>query len=295
MDERVSVEDAYQSKGSFNLSYVREMDGRLGIYLLSFIIPSWEAEPVSSYQYQETDTLEEIEARYKLDLWSASSIAIKQAYNLADKEIKPVDYKLYVAYSFSEYANRFKVGDLLVSIDGHTFKSKEECTSYIESRDDESYVDVVVIRSDKQVKFKSKIYAYDERKILGISLVDIYDYETSPRVDVKYKKNESGSSAGMMTTLEIYDKLIPEDLTHSLKIAGTGTIDEDGNIGEIGGVRHKLMGAVSGKADLFLVPNGKNYEECMKLKKEKGYNIKIIGVGTIKEAISKLEGLGDEV
>ena len=97
----------------------------------------------------------------------------------------------------------------------------------------------------------------------------------------------------MITTLDIYDKLTKDDLTNSYKIAGTGTIEADGSIGEIGGVKYKLAGAVKNKADIFLVPNGNNYEECVKLQKKNKYKIKIIGVSNIEEAVSKLEELGE--
>jgi PDZ domain-containing protein len=74
-------------------------------------------------------------------------------------------------------------------------------------------------------------------------------------------------------------------------IVGTGTIDIDGKVGEIGGVKYKLKGAIKNDADIFFVPNGKNYEEAIKLKKKHGYDIKIVGVSTLDDAISYLENL----
>ena len=94
-----------------------------------------------------------------------------------------------------------------------------------------------------------------------------------------------------MTSLAIYDALIDEDLTNGLTISGTGTIDIDGNVGSIGGVKYKLKGAINNKADIFFVPNGENYDEAIKIAEEKKYDIKIIGVSTLKEAITYLENL----
>ena len=94
-----------------------------------------------------------------------------------------------------------------------------------------------------------------------------------------------------MTTLAIYDALIPEDLTHGLKIAGTGTIDSNGNVGEIGGVNFKLAGAVYGKADIFLVPSGENYEDAMRIKKERNYKIEIVEINTFDDAIEYLKSI----
>ena len=78
------------------------------------------------------------------------------------------------------------------------------------------------------------------------------------------------------------------NITKGLKIAGTGTIEEDGTIGEIGGVKYKILGAVKDKANVFLVPKG-NYKEAKKYIKDKKMKIKLIKVSTIKEALEKLE------
>ena len=107
----------------------------------------------------------------------------------------------------------------------------------------------------------------------------------------KFKPSESGPSGGLTLSLAIYNRLVNEDITNGLKIVGTGTIDMNGNVGSIGGVKYKLMGAVKAKADVFLVPSGENYEECIKVQKEKGYDIKIIGVTTFDEALEKLKEL----
>ena len=74
-------------------------------------------------------------------------------------------------------------------------------------------------------------------------------------------------------------------------IVGTGTIDINGNVGPIGGVKYKLKGAVKNKAEIFIVPNGENYEEAIKLKKENNYKIDIIGVNTIDDALNYLMDL----
>ena len=89
--------------------------------------------------------------------------------------------------------------------------------------------------------------------------------------------------------LTTYSYLTGDDLTKGRTVVGTGTIDKDGNVGSIGGVKYKLIGAVKKKADIFLVPNGENYEEAIKVKQEKNYDIKIVGISNIKEAINELK------
>ena len=127
--------------------------------------------------------------------------------------------------------------------------------------------------------------------MIGISLAELKNIKTNPEVKFVFKNNESGSSRGLMCALEIYNRITKYDITKGDIISGTGVIDENGNVGSIGGVKYKLMGAVKNKADVFLVPMDKNYEECVKLQKEKKYKIEIIGVSTIQEAIEKLESM----
>ena len=90
-----------------------------------------------------------------------------------------------------------------------------------------------------------------------------------------------------MTSLYIYNK-IDKDVTKKRKIAGTGTIDADGNVGEIGGVKYKLKGAVKSKADIFFVPEA-NYEEAINEKKKNNYQIDIVMVKTLSDAVEFLE------
>ena len=105
---------------------------------------------------------------------------------------------------------------------------------------------------------------------------------------IKTKNSESGSSGGLMTSLAIYNSLTKNDITKGKIIAGTGTIDASGNVGEIGGVKYKILG--SKKADIFLCPK-ENYDEAMKVKKENELNMKIVSVESLKNAVNYLEGL----
>ena len=286
---RIEVEDSYDSEGSFNISYVTEIEGRVATYLLSYVIPSWELVSYDDYKYDEDESLEDIEFRSDLDLKSANGNAIKHAYKLAGKEYSEINTKIYVVSKFDEYKTSLKIQDQILSINGKEFNSVEEYRNYIQTFNEGDIVNIQVKRNKKKINIKSKIYDYEDKKIIGVSLQEVSEYETDPLVSINFKKSESGPSGGLMTTLDIYNKLTKSDLTKSLKIAGTGTIEKDGSIGTIGGVKYKLIGAVDGGADIFLVPEGENYDTCMKVKKEEKLDIEIISVSTIDDAIEKLE------
>ena len=78
--------------------------------------------------------------------------------------------------------------------------------------------------------------------------------------------------------LSIYNQLTDFDLTNGLKIAGTGTISEDGSVGEISG---------ENDADIFLVPK-ENYIEAKEVKKINGYKMQLVSVETFSDAIKFL-------
>lgn len=83
--------------------------------------------------------------------------------------------------------------------------------------------------------------------------------DVTPPVDIRIDAGSvGGPSAGLMFTLGIVERLSPDDLTGGLAVAGTGTVDPDGAVGPVGGVRQKLAGATnrqsSTQADVFLVP-----------------------------------------
>ena len=92
----------------------------------------------------------------------------------------------------------------------------------------------------------------------------------------------------------LHDDLIiymnEEDITNGPNIVGTGTISSDGTVGEIGGVKYKVLAANKKKADIFLCPV-ENYEEAIKVKNKEKMDIKVVGVGTFDEAISELSKL----
>ena len=289
IDSRVQVENEYKSKGSFNISYVTQIEGRIATYLLSYIITDWKRVKISDYKYIEEDEIEDINFRSELDLKNANSTAIKWAYTLAEKDYEITDTKIYVILSYPEYKSPLKVGDEILSINNHSFKTLTEYQEYIQTLDINNKVSIELKRNNETKIINCKLHRYEDRLILGVALQVVNEYKVNPAVEFHFKKNESGPSGGLITTLSIYDKLTKEDLTANLKIAGTGTIEEDGTIGEIGEVKYKLLGAISDEADIFLVPNGQNYKDCIALKKERNLDIKIIGVSTIEEAIEQIK------
>ncbi|MFJ2934668.1 PDZ domain-containing protein [Streptomyces sp. NPDC087219] len=96
-----------------------------------------------------------------------------------------------------------------------------------------------------------------------------------------------GPSAGLMFALGIVDKLTPESLTGGRFIAGTGTIDDDGKVGPIGGIEMKLVGARDAGAQYFLTPA----DNCENAVRDTPDGLTLVKVDTIDDATKSLEKL----
>ena len=287
--DRIKVSDEYKSKGSFNLSYVSEIKGTISTYLLSYVMPDWKKIKVSDYTYDEEENVEDINVRGTIDLLNSNSYAIKNAYLMAKKEFDVKKIDLYVYYIDKDTTNEFKVGDKILKVNGVKVNGADSYRKELSKYNENDIIEIEVKRKNKTKKLNIKLYKKDNMIISGIYAEEVYSYKTNPEVEIKFKKSESGPSGGLIETLDIYNKLTKTDITNGKKIAGTGEIDSDGNILTIGEVKYKLLGAVSKKADIFIVPNGENYETCMKVKKDKNLKIKIIGVSTFSDAIKELK------
>jgi len=289
--DRIKIEDSYDEEGSFNLAYVTQLKATPATYLLSYVIPSWEKISVESYMISEDETEEDVENRDHLYLSDANQSAVVVAYTKAGKKVEINEHHYLVYFVDPKVTGDVKVGDELIGVDDLKEINLESFRAYIQTKNIGDIVKLKINRNGKEMYVNTEVFEEENTKYVGLAFFDIINYQTNPKIEINFEKDESGPSGGLTLALAIYNKLTIEDITNGRKIVGTGTIDLLGNVGTIGGVKYKLMGAVKAKADVFIVPNGENYEECIKLKEEKGYDIEIIGVSTFDEALAKLEDL----
>ena len=293
LSKRFEIENGYKQEGSYNLSYVTELNANVLTYLASYLVPSWDLVEQSDYKINDEEDLSELEMRSLLSLAMANQTAVMVAYEKAGKEVVVNDVKHYVIYTedFLESSEKIYVGDVLIKVEKEKIDNLSDIADKIESKNIGDYITLTFDRNGKEKDINVKIKELNGYKVLGIAFYNIYDYEVTPKITFNFKEGESGASAGFMTSLAIYDTLIEKDLTHGLKIAGTGTIEADGAVGEIGGVSYKLKGAVSQNADIFFVPAGENYEEAKKVKDKKNYKIDLVPISNISDAIEYLDSL----
>lgn len=113
-------------------------------------------------------------------------------------------------------------------------------------------------------------------------------------IDVNYNLQDvGGPSAGMVFSLAVIDKLSPGELTGGHSVAGTGTIAEDGAVGPIGGIEHKVSAARDNGVELFLSPAA----NCAAATSRDTGDMVVASVDTLDDAIAAMDDFaaGDEV
>lgn len=182
---------------------------------------------------------------------------------------------------------------------------------YIVSINDNTDLDEVVDTIACGVKASFKIIRDDEEMIVEASKNEVGDnctfgiylkpyseiIETASTFRI-YDTLTGGPSGGLMQSLYVFNQLSVPDYSLGLKIGGTGTIDVEGNVGYIGGMRQKIITAIGNDIDIFFAPHlndnaNDNYIEALATLEEFNTDMILVGVATFDEAVEYLQGHGD--
>lgn len=172
-------------------------------------------------------------------------------------------------------------GDLIVRIAGERVDSSREASGLIDAvpAGDRIRFRVVAEGETHDVAVTRGRCPGTDELLIGILLIESFPFEiTIESGDV------GGPSAGLMWAVALYDLLTPGDLTGGRTIAGTGSIDLDGRVGSIGGIRDKVVAAREANADIMLVPRD-NFDEARDV--DAG-DLTLIPVSTFDEAVESL-------
>ncbi len=123
-----------------------------------------------------------------------------------------------------------------------------------------------------------------KRAIVGISAGTDHTFPFT--IDIKLA-DVGGPSAGLMFALGIYDKLTPGSLTGGTFVAGTGTIDDNGKVGPIGGIEMKTVGARDKGARFFLTPA----DNCASAARDTPAGLTLVKVNTMGDALAALKDI----
>ena len=124
----------------------------------------------------------------------------------------------------------------------------------------------------------------DGDKRIGVTPGVGYDFPFDVTIQLD---SVGGPSAGLMFALGIIDTLTPGFLQGGADVAGTGTINQAGEVGPIGGIRQKLIGADDNGADWFLAPA----DNCDEVTGHVPDGMTVFSIRTLDDALAALDAI----
>jgi PDZ domain-containing protein len=178
-----------------------------------------------------------------------------------------------------------RVGDRIVRVGETTVTTTESIRTALQTVRPGEPIEIEVDRAGEPVIADVQTMTGSEgRTALGVILRLDHDFPATVTINAG---EVGGPSAGLMFALGIYDKLTPGPLTNGRDIAGTGTIDEEGRVGPIGGIRQKMSGAKSGGSEYFLAP----VDNCPEVVGHVPSGLEVFAVSSFKDATNVVEGI----
>lgn len=179
--------------------------------------------------------------------------------------------------------------DVITAIDGTAVESAKQLRQSIQDAGGDA-VELTLLRGgeEKTVEVTPEERTADGKTtwVVGVTLRTDYDFPIDVTIQLD---NVGGPSAGMMFALGIIDTLTPGELNGGKDVAGTGTIEADGTVGPIGGIRQKLYGARDAGADYFLAPES----NCDDVVGHIPSGLTVVSTSTLEESVHALEVIAD--
>lgn len=181
-------------------------------------------------------------------------------------------------------AAALKPRDTLVAIDDTPVDTSEELRAAIGTRRPGQPVRVRYRRDGTEATATLTTVPSTDTPVRPTIGVEV-GIETTPPFDITVNTDPvGGPSAGLMLAVGIVELLTPGDLAGGVHVAGTGTINAEGEVGPIGGIQQKLVGAADADAEHFLVPSD-NWEQAQRAKPD---GLTLHRIATLQDAFAAL-------
>lgn len=289
---RISGRTTYPTSGHLNMTTVRVTSADYPMNLVE-VVTGWLAhdEKVVEHDtlYPKGQTAEEAD-QDNAEEFTESQDSAKVA---ALKELGiPVGSQVIVSAVVEGGPSEglLHAGDVIKAVDGTRVRAAADVAKLVTRHKPGQKVTFTVVpqksKSPEDVTIATKQSDGGGRKhaIVGIEAGVKHTFPFP--IDIKLA-DVGGPSAGLMFALGIVDKLTPGDLTGGRFVAGTGTIDDDGRVGPIGGIDMKAIGARSKGAQYFLTPA----DNCAEAAADTPAGLRLVKVRTIDDAMKALKNI----
>lgn len=291
-------------KGSFMLTSVAIQRAHPATYLYAKMMPYMSIESAEDVTGGQNSVTYDRVQKFYMD--SSINEAIAVAYNAAHQKVTRRYLGIYVlqVQPNSKFKHDVHVGDTITKVDGHHFNTAQGFQKYIGAKKVGTPLAVTYTRDGKTKTVTHPLVKIANTNKPGIGVILTNNMQVKTKIPVKVDAGQyGGPSGGLMFSLQIYQQISGKDLQRGRKIAGTGTINSDGTVGEIGGIDKKVIAAHRAGATIFFAPYIKptkeilkyeeghltNYQMAKKAAKKYAPGMKVVPVTSFDEAVKYLQ------
>ncbi len=295
VSKTIEVQSDNEISGTYNTTYVSVITRPNLITYLTLRLGKHNDVYELSEQYSHL-TNEEIHQSGFVSKESSIDISTIVAFEAADLTLNYEESGLWISY-IEENASidgKLEIGDKIIGINDIDVKNYETFKNLNDDFDCGENLQIKLVRDDETIKVDVNKQKVNDSCKFGFVLTQDFDINNvNPTINFS-ESSSVGGSGGLLQTLSIYDYLTSFDHTKGMTIAGTGTISIDGEVGSIGGVKQKVIGAHEDGVDIFFVPDvlidgqNTNYEDALSAAKIIKTDMKIVPIKTFDAAVDYL-------
>ncbi len=174
-----------------------------------------------------------------------------------------------------------RAGDVIVAVDGTPVSSADKAAALIRGRHPGAPIELTISRNGRAQTVRLVSKSQRGQAVIGVYVSERFKFPFKVQIRVG---DIGGPSAGMMFALGLVDMLTPDNLTGGRFIAGTGEIDANGDVGAIGGIQQKMVGARNDGATIFLAPAS----NCSDVRGNIPAGLRVVKVSTLSQAVDDL-------
>ena len=291
----VTGAETFATEGSLRLTTVSVTSPTVEISLVE-ALSAWFDGTRAVYPrdviYPPDQTPDEVQQESSVQMVSSQDTAVAAALTELGYDL-PLRTEVLGVTKGSPAEGKLQPRDYLLEINDVEITDIAQVSMAVQRSDVGDPAEFVVRRDgERKTVTVDTVAAEDDpnRAVVGVEIGTGYDFPFE--VKVRIDEQIGGPSAGLVFSLAVFDTLTPGALTGGESIAGTGTIDTEGNVGPIGGIQQKIVAAADAGAEIFLVPAA-NCGAALGAD-VRDHEIELVKVATMHEAVEALETYTDD-
>lgn len=288
----VEGEETYETDGALELTTVYVNGAPTGTVRVPDMVLGWFSSTTDMLPqelvYPSGTTADQVEQMNTQAMASSQDLALAAA-------LEELGIEYHQELSIMQFtpealdlgaADLLEQGDQVIAADGEEITGLEGLRTVVTDAAGQP-VDLTVVRDGETLDVEVPTYQdADGEWYIGLMLQGEFDFPVDVEIQLQHV---GGPSAGLMFTLGLVDTMTEESMTGGEHWAGSGTVDPDGTVGDIGGIAQKVVGARDAGAEHFLVPR----RNCPELEGRLPSGVAVYGVETVAEARSVVEAVRD--